>query len=79
MPLNPFNSFPVYVALWLGIFLVTFSILFLKEPMDNGREDEPFTFSNFTMEGVPYDLMANIFRDLEDRRWPFEMMRNMWS
>ena len=26
-----------------------------------------------------YDLMANIFLDLEDRRWPFEMMRNMWS
>ena len=50
-----------------------------QNPMDNGREDDPFTFANFTMEGVPYDLMANIFRDLEDRRWPFEMMRNMWS
>ena len=37
------------------------------------------TFANFTMEGAPYDLMANVFRDLEDRRWPFEMMRNMWS
>ena len=50
-----------------------------QNPMDNEREDDPFTFANFTMEGVPYDLMANIFRDLEDRRWPFEMMRNMWS
>ena len=26
-----------------------------------------------------WNLMANIFLDLEDRRWPFEMMRNMWS
>ena len=42
-------------------------------------EDDPFTFVNFTVEGTPYDLMANIFRDLEDRRWPFEMMRNIWS
>ena len=47
--------------------------------VNNGREDDPFTFTNFTMEGAPYDLMANIFCDLEDRRWPFEMMRNMWS
>ena len=47
--------------------------------VNNGREDDPFTFPNFTMEGAPYDLMANIFCDLEDRRWPFEMMRNMWS
>ena len=50
-----------------------------QDQLNNGREDDPFTFPNFTMEGAPYDLMANIFCDLEDRRWPFEMMRNMWS
>ena len=47
--------------------------------LNKGREDDPFTFANFTMEGVPYDLMANVFRDLEDRRWPLKMMRNIWS
>ena len=50
-----------------------------QNQFNNGREDDPFTFANFTMEGATYDLMANIFRDLEDRRWPFDMMRNMWS
>ena len=24
-----------------------------QNPLDNEREDDPFTFSNFTMEGVP--------------------------
>ena len=47
--------------------------------LNKWREDNPFTFANYTMEGAPYDLMANVFRDLEDRRWPFKMMRNMWS
>ena len=37
-----------------------------QNPIDNGREGDPFTFANFTLEGAPYDLMANIFRDLED-------------
>ena len=50
-----------------------------QNQLNNGREDDPFTFANFPMEGATYDLMANIFRDLEDRRWPFDMMRNMWS
>ena len=47
--------------------------------LNDGREDDPFTFANFTMEGAPYDLVENVFRDLEDRQWPFEMTRNMWS
>ena len=50
---------------------------FYENLLNKGREDDPFTFANFTMEGVPYDLMANVFRDLEDRRWLFKMMRNI--
>ena len=52
---------------------------FHENLLNKGREDDPFTITNFTMEWAPYDLMVNVFRDLEDRRWPFEMMRNMWS
>lgn len=37
------------------------------------------SFDNFTSEGSPYDILANVFRDLEERRWPFEMMRDLWS
>ena len=37
------------------------------------------SFDNFTTEGSPYDILANVFRDLEERRWPFEMMRDLWS
>ena len=47
--------------------------------LNKGREDDPSTFANFTMEGAPCDLMANVFHDLEDQRWPFKMMRNVWS
>lgn len=46
---------------------------------NNGGEGDSFTFTNFTMEGARYDLLANVFRDMEDPRWPFEMMRNIWS
>ena len=69
------NEEPLYRS---GLPHFRFSVL-RQNLLNNGREDDPFTFANFTMEGVPYDLMTNIFRDLEDRRWPFEMMRNMWS
>lgn len=41
-------------------------------------EDDSHSFQNFAMHGSPYDLLANVFRDLEERRWPFEMMRNTW-
>ena len=34
---------------------------------------------NFAIQGSPYDILANVFRDLEERRWPFEMMRDLWS
>ena len=40
--------------------------------LNDGREDDPFTFANFTMEGTPYDLVKNVFRDLEDRQWSFQ-------
>ena len=44
-----------------------------QDQLNNGRGDDPFPFANFTMEGAPYDLIANIFRDLEDRRWTFSI------
>ena len=34
---------------------------------------------NFAIQGSPYDILANAFRDLGERRWPFEMMRDLWS
>lgn len=43
------------------------------------NRDRDDSFDNFTTEGSPYDILANVFRHLEERRWPFEMMRDLWS
>ena len=44
-------------------------------PSRNNLED---SFVDVTIQGSPYYILANVFRDLEERRWPFEMMRNLW-
>ena len=43
------------------------------------RDNLEDSFDDFTFQGSPYYILANIFRDLGERRWPFEMMRNVWS
>ena len=47
-----------------------------NSPSRNNLED---SFDDVTIQGSPYYILANVFRDLEERRWPFEMMRNVWS
>ena len=44
---------------------------------NRGSLEDPF--DDFTFQGSPYYILANVFRDLGERRWPFEMMRNVWS
>ena len=43
------------------------------------RDNLEDSFDDFTFQGYPYYILANVFRDLGERRWPFEMMRNGWS
>lgn len=43
------------------------------------RENLDNLFDDFTIQGSPYNILANVFRVLEERRWPFEMIRNVWS
>lgn len=48
---------------------------FSRFPNGDNLDD---SFDDFTIQGSPYYILANVFRDLEERRWPFEMMRNIW-
>ena len=41
------------------------------------RHNVEDSFVDFTFMGSPYYILANVFRDLEERRRPFEMMRNL--
>ena len=43
------------------------------------RDNLEDSFDDFTFQASPYYILANVFRDLGERRWPFEMMRNVWS
>lgn len=43
------------------------------------RDNLEDSFDDFTIQGSPYYILANVFRDLGVRRWPFQMMRNVWS
>ena len=45
----------------------------------SNRDNLEDSFDDFTFHGSPYYILANVFRDLGERRWPFEMMRNVWS
>ena len=47
-----------------------------NSPSSESLED---SFDDFTLHGSPYYILANVFRDLGERRWSFEMMRNVWS
>jgi len=41
------------------------------------RDNLEYSFDDFSFRGFPYYILANVFRDLEDRGRPFEMMRNL--
>ena len=41
------------------------------------RDNLESSFDDFTFIGSPFYILANVFRDLEERRRPFEMMRNL--
>jgi len=41
------------------------------------RDNLEYSFDDFSFRGFPYYILANVFRDLEERRRPFEMMRNL--
>ena len=43
------------------------------------RDNLEDAFHDFTFQGSPYYILANVFRELGERRWQFEMMRNVWS
>lgn len=53
-----------------------FSSALRNSPNSESLED---SFDDFTFHGSPYYILANVFRDFGERRWPFEMMRNVWS
>ena len=41
------------------------------------RDNLEGSFDDFTFMGSPFYILANVFRDLGERRRPFEMMRNL--
>ena len=54
----------------------------LENPSESFKQRErrwPLHFFEFCNGRSPLWSHGKRFRDLEDRRWPFKMMRNMWS